>query len=52
MRKPIDAGPVSRRTLLVTASLVLLAPAVRPLVPVAVAAGPRLSYGHGYTGGY
>lgn len=52
MTKPTKSPAISRRTLLLTASLVLLASAVRPLPPAALAAAPKLTYGHGYTGGY
>lgn len=52
MSEPIVRAPISRRTLLVSASLVLLTPAVRPLPVPAAAAAPTMTYGHGYTGGY
>jgi hypothetical protein len=54
MKERLDNQRLSRRTLLVgTASLVLLAPGVKPFAPVARAVSPpRMNYGRGYAGGY
>ena len=53
MKKSLRGEAVSRRTLLVTsASVVLLAPVLKPLTPTAMATVPTMTYGHGYTGGY
>jgi hypothetical protein len=53
VKKPLMGEAVSRRTLLITsASVVLLAPVMKPLAPKAMATVPTMTYGHGYTGGY
>lgn len=50
---PTGGGPVTRRTLLVSAGAALFAGGLRPLAATpAAAAGPTLTYGHGYLGGY
>lgn len=52
MKKPTEGTSISRRTLLVTTSLALIAPVEGLLSRPAAAAAPKSTYGYGYTGGY